>query len=82
MTSFFQTPRPQAAAGDRVLGLSEILPRISLIEEAVEGLRILEFGVIDVRSLIHLQEAGAERVAGTTATIEQLDRVSLAGHRI
>jgi SAM-dependent methyltransferase len=82
MTSFIQTLRPNQGGRKRVLGLSEILPRISLIEDSIEGLRVLEHGVQDVGSLIHIERAGAERVAGTSGQTDVLDRAKMSGRRI
>lgn len=82
MSSFIQTLRPSSSNQTRVLGLSEILPRISLIEEAIEGMRVLELGVQDVGSLLHLDRARPERIAGTSAFVAELDHSKLAGRRV
>lgn len=45
--------------------LGEILPRLTLLEDLVGGLRVLEVGVEDTRTLMQLQSFGAEQVVGT-----------------
>ena len=58
------------------ISLGEILPRLALLEDLVRNLRVLEVGVRDVRSLLQLEEFGAEQIIGTyVAPVEMHDSI-------
>ena len=50
------------------LDWNELRPRLALIEERVAGLRVLEVGTRDLRSVLHLVDAGASRVTGRSTS--------------
>jgi|GEM_PF-5050668 len=67
-----RTEEPFHRFGSKVT-LGEILPRLALLEDLVGGLRVLEVGVRDRRSLLQLKQFGAEQVVGISPR-------SLEGH--
>lgn len=60
----------------------EVLPRIAMLEEAVRGRRVLEVDAVELAGLLRLSDAGAVRVAATTARPERFSVASLRGRRI